>query len=126
MITAAIALAAAATGSLPDPQNDPDVHCVAAVTFALGVMMKSEDADPKALIGLTAITWYYIGKIDALRPNFDYKTSLVKLFDSPAFGEHLQANLQRCGEEAEQRGKAIEQLGEDLQKAAPLSPMKPG
>lgn len=124
MISAALALLAAT--ALPGSADDPDLRCVAAVSFVLGASADDKTLDAEGVTGLTAIFMYYLGKVDARRPGLDYAKELGALMNAPGYTRRLPADLVRCGKEAEERGAMLQRLGEDLKGAAPLTESRPG
>lgn len=135
MVSAALALLAAtvlvspanqpAPADRPAPADDPDLRCVAAVSFVLGA---SDDKELGAdgVSGLTAVFMYYLGKVDARRPGLDYAKELGGLMNAPDYARQLPADLVRCGKEAEERGAMLQRLGEDLKSSVPLVESRPG
>lgn len=119
-LAAAMALAAEPT---PDVTSDPDLRCFVAIAFATGSV---KDGDAAALAGLASIMLYYMGRLDARFPGFDYKRELTRLIKLPAFRRELPADMQRCGKEAEDRGTALQDLGAYLKGIAPLLDAQPG
>lgn len=129
MITAALALLAATALSpiadQPGPADDPDLRCVAAVSFVLGAS-DDKQLGVDGVSGLTAVFMYYLGKVDARRPGLDYAKELGGLMNAPDYARQLPADLVRCGKEAEERGAMLQRLGEDLKRSVPLAESRPG
>ena len=114
-------LAAAATPATPaDMIRDPDLRCVAAVSAALGVLADRKTSNADEAASLTAVIMYYFGKVDARHPGLDYAAPLTALMNSPQYAQELPADLKRCGAEAEERGRTLQRLGEQLKSAVPL------
>lgn len=120
MILAALALASAA------PAEDPDLRCLAAVAAVLGIAAEKKSDDAESIAGLTGIFMYYLGRVDAHRPGFDYGKTLGPMMNAPDYTKRLPADLKRCGGEAEERGQMLKDLGEQLKLAAPLAQARPG
>lgn len=126
---AALALLAAAPppqAPVPAAADDPDLRCVAAVSMVMGVMPEGETNDPELRTGLASIFMYYMGKLDARRPGIDYLAELTGLFERPGYSRQLAADLKRCGAEAEERGRMLQELGKDLKSSVPLTQARPG
>lgn len=93
----------------------------------LGTVMNQATPDAETTTGLTAIFMYFVGKVDARRPAFDYGTALIALMNAPGYDRQLPVDLKRCGAEAESRGAMLKELGETMQRVAPLAPAaRPG
>lgn len=122
MMAAALGLLAAVTSPAPVYTADPDLRCVAAVAAILGTVEETRDADPEMMTGLTAIFMYYLGKVDARSPGLDYAPALTALMGAPGYDRQLPADLKRCGNEAEERGAMLKQLGEQMKASVPLAP----
>lgn len=120
MILAILALAATA------PVDDPDLRCLTAVAAVLGAASQNKTAEADSVAGLTGIFMYYLGRVDAKRPWFDYGKSLGAVMNAPDYEKRLPLDLQRCGAEAEARGKMLKDLGEELKGAVPLTQVRPG
>lgn len=120
---APVLLAAAAA---PAPTEDPDLRCVAAISAILGVVAEKGDADAETTTGLTGVFMYFLGRVDARRPGLDYAASLRAVMNEPGYERRLQIDLKRCGAEAEERGKMLKSLGEELQATVPLGDSRPG
>jgi len=127
MIATALALVATAAAPPASPIENPDLRCVAAVAAVLGTLGDSGEADAETMTGLTAIFMYYMGKVDARSPGFDYAKGLTALMSAPGYNRQLPADLKRCGAEAEERGAMLKDLGEQMKAAVPLAPgLRPG
>jgi len=125
MIAAVVALLVAAP-SLSPAADDPDLRCLAAVSAVLGTMSDSNAPDDEAIAGLTGIFMYYLGRVDARHPGFDYAGTLGSLMNAPGYEKRLALDLKRCGGEAEARGRMLKDLGEELKTSVPLTTAKPG
>ena len=77
--------------------------------------------------GVIAIFMYYLGRIDARLPGIDYVAEVSRLVESPNYvPRKFRADLQRCSGEAQRRGAALKEMGEALQRRAPIAGTKPG
>jgi len=112
--------ASAAPAGQADMIRDPDLRCVAAVSAALGILADRKTSNADEAAGLTAVIMYYFGKVDARHPGLDYAAPLTALMNSPQYAQELPADLKRCGAEAEERGRTLQSLGEQLKSAVPL------
>lgn len=121
-----LAAAAAAPAARADMIRDPDLRCVAAVSAALGILADRKTANAEEVAGLTAVIMYYFGRVDARHPGLDYAPPLTALMNSPQYAQELPADLKRCGAEAEERGRTLQTLGEQLKAAVPLGHTKAG
>jgi len=127
MIAAALVLMAASPPT-PEPSlvEDPDLRCVAAIAAVLGMAKDDKAADVQLLAGLTGIFMYYVGKVDARRPGFDYGRGLRQLVDSPGYEQRLPEDMKRCGDEAQERGAMLQDLGRAMKAAAPIGQSRSG
>ena len=112
----ALALLAAA----PSP-TDPDLRCVAAISAVLGAVgdKHGADADPEVFASLTGVFMYFLGKVDARHPGFDYARALGSVVNEPGYDKALAQDLKRCGAEAEERGAMLKRLGEQMKTLPP-------
>lgn len=146
MLTAA-GLALVLAAPAPHPADNPDLRCVAAISFALGSLAATpadgtrggqsggqsggqfgDKPEEKAVdaASLTALFMYFLGKVDARHPGFDYGAAMKRLFAQPGYSGQLPADLARCGREAQERGVMLQDLGRELQGITPLVPSQPG
>ena len=116
--------AAAAATQQPAPQivSDPDLRCMVALSITLGGMedgaIEAADDEKSSVL---ALVMYFVGKIDARLPDFDYATEVTRLVQSPDYaGNILPDDLERCSDEAAARGQTLIELGEQLKDLAPL------
>lgn len=116
------AAAAAAQQPVPAMTNDPDLRCMVALSIALGSIEDGTiDLDDDEKSGVAALVMYYVGKIDGRMPGFDYARQVRKLVGSPDYAERtLLDDLDRCGNEADERSQTLIELGEQLKDLAPL------
>lgn len=120
MLSIVAAAVLAASPAQAKAADDPDLRCYAAVTLALVGMEESKQADVATLTGLTAIIWYYYGRMEARLPGVDYALALAELMGRPDYTSRiLPADGQRCGAEAEGKGKEMQDMGKRLQDLAP-------
>jgi hypothetical protein len=117
-----VAAAAATQKPAPSMADDPDLHCMVALSIALGGIDDGAiDLEDDERTGIVSLVMYYVGKIDGRLPGFDYAREVTKLVESPNYADAtLVEDLDRCGEEAEQRGQTLIELGEQLKDLAPL------
>ena len=117
-------LAAAALAGAPVSRtvaDDPDVRCYAAVTLSLVGLQESGKLEPATLVSLTAIIWYYYGRMESRLPGVDFAAAIAELVGKPNYlNNDLQVDAQRCGAEAEGKGKQMQEMGKRLQELAPL------
>lgn len=116
--------AAAAATQQPAPQiaSDPDLRCMVALSITLGGMEDGAiDAADDEKSSILALVMYFVGKIDARLPDFDYAVEVTRLVQSPDYaGTKLPDDLERCSDEAAGRGQTLIELGEQLKDLAPL------
>jgi hypothetical protein len=119
--------ALAAAAQQPKPVDDPDFHCMVAISMVLGRMAESPAASAEDKAGVTAVFMYYVGKIDARFPGLDYAGQMSALLARPGYlASELQPDIARCGQEATTRGETLEEMGKALQQSAPLGETRPG
>lgn len=97
---------------MPSPAADPvleaDLRCLAYLTVAI-------EAEPSARQpGLAAGLLYFVGRIDARRPGFDYRAALSPTSANAARLAGLDKEAGRCIATVEQRGRALVEAGEAL------------
>ena len=104
--------AAAAAAIQPGTPLDQDLHCVTAIANSLGVAKTEEDKT-----SLTAVMFYFLGKVDAAAPELDLEKAIVAVASSPNFmTKQLPADLKRCGAEMGSRGQQLSAIGSALTK----------
>jgi hypothetical protein len=119
--------ALAAAAQQPKPVDDPDFHCMVAISMVLGKMSENTATNAEDKAGVTAVFMYFVGKIDARFPALDYAKEMNALLTRPGYlARELQPDIARCGQEATTRGETLEELGKALQQSAPLGETKPG
>lgn len=79
MFSIVAAAALVASPAQAKAADDPDLRCYAAVTLAMVGMQESKQADVAALTGLTAIIWYYYGRMETRLPGVDFAAALADL-----------------------------------------------
>jgi hypothetical protein len=116
---------AAVLAEAPTPRAiaaDPDVRCYAVMTFAISGLAESDDAKAEELVGVTALAWYYYGKMQVKFPDTDFAPGLVELTATPGYVSGLlQEDAARCGADGEREGREMQALGERMQQMAPIA-----
>ena len=125
MILALLPLIAAAARPDPVVVEDPDLRCMVAVSFALGAASE-KGADAEMLGSMTSVFMYFLGKVDAAHPGDDLARAFGRIVGQRGYDQQLPADLKRCGAEAEARGAALKDLGEQLKGLAPLASSSAG
>jgi hypothetical protein len=121
-----IAALAAAAPAPARPADDPDFRCMVAASLVLDRMAADGKATPEDKSGVASVFMYYLGKIDARFPAVDYVEEVSVLVGRPGYAATtLGPDLARCGREATQRGRALEQMGKALQARAVPGESKP-
>lgn len=111
MIAAAVAAAPVAPISAMDLA---DSKCIAIIALMAG---KAQDETQKT--GLASGLMYYIGRIDARTPGFDFSGQIIRLFNDKTFMEtQIKPEAQRCGAEMTAKGKEVQAFGDSLKQAA--------
>jgi hypothetical protein len=112
-------LAAAALAAAPLQQaaaDDPDVRCYAAVTMSLVGLKESGKLDAATETGLTAIIWYYYGRMETRLPGVDFAAAMAQMISRPGYlTRELAADGERCGKEAEAKGNDMQKMGDRMQ-----------
>lgn len=103
MILLALALGAAATRG---DTVEADLRCVAYLSGAINAA--PADQQP----GLAAGILYFVGRIDARRPGFDYRAALAPGRARAARLAHLERDAPRCVATIAERGRAIVAAGQ--------------
>lgn len=111
--------------SLPFPLEDPDLRCVVAISYVMGVASE-KGAPADELTSLTTVFMYFLGKVDARHPAEDLANAFSSVFAQPGYEKLLPKDLVRCGAEAEARGAMLIELGKTLKSMAPLASSSPG
>lgn len=107
--------------------EDADLRCMVAISLAIDGLEKDGTATVDEKSGVISIFMYYLGRIDARYPTIDYVAEVSRLLETPNYLQsRFRADLTRCSAEAQQRGKALESMGEALQQRAPIAETKPG
>lgn len=120
-LIAGLAAAAQAPQAARPLSDDPDLRCMVAISLVIGTA-DGTPADSAEKASMASIMMYYVGRIDARFPGIDYVREVKRLVEAPGYMENkLAADLERCGSEAEARGKLLQDMGEELQRTAPLS-----
>ena len=69
--------------------------------------------------GITTVLMYFFGKVEGRLHGTDFKSEMGRLIHSPEFARALPAEMARCGQEAQERGRALQDLGEYLKGLVP-------
>lgn len=111
------AVVTAAPAAPVSAQNLSDAKCIAIIAVTMG---NATDETEKS--GLTGGLIYYIGRIDARTPGFDYTGEVIRLFNDKNFTENeIKVDAQRCGAEMTAKGKEVQAFGEALRQAGQTS-----
>ena len=121
-LLAAVAVAAQQPTPPPSLGEDTDLRCMVAISFALATIDEGgANADDEERSGIVALVMYYVGKIDGRMPGFNYAEHVTRLVKTPGYVEtRLLDDLNRCGDEASERGRTLQELGEQLKDIVPL------
>lgn len=84
--------------------NEADMRCLAVVA--------SGGLETASRGGQAAGAMYFVGRIDARAPAFDYRAEMLRLIRS---GADLGADRVRCATELKSRGAALAELSRGLQ-----------
>ena len=106
-MSALIALILQASAPDAAAANAADLRCLAAITAA------GTDASSRGLVA--AGSMYFLGRIDARSPAYDYQAALLALVRS---GADLSADRERCLAELRSRGGALVNLSQGLRAQA--------
>ena len=110
-----------------DLSQDPDLRCMVAMSLAIDGLEDDSSVTAEEKSGIISIFMYYLGRIDARLPGIDYVKEVSRLVENPNYlRSHLRPDLLRCSAEAQQRGKALQEMGEALQKRVPIAETRPG
>ncbi len=101
-------LLAAVTPAPVDAEIEPDLRCFAALSFALA------EARPETRGGLTAGLLYFMGRIDARRPGFDFAAGLLALVGDKVRLAAIESDVVRCSAVIQERGKDLSRAGAAL------------
>lgn len=108
ILSALFLQAAAAPGAgIADTGRDQDLRCLVAITAILPGIPPAEQA------GVQALAMYYVGRIDARDPRFDYEQAMGDLVDRVGM-DALRGDMTRCGTQMQARGRALSALGDAL------------
>jgi hypothetical protein len=131
-LLAAAAVAAQQPQSQASMVEDSDLRCMVAMSFALATIDATIEkdgakADEEERSGIVALIMYYVGKIDGRTPGFDYAGQVTRLVQTPGYTETgLRDDLTRCGDDAQERGRTLMELGKQLEDLVPLITGKRG
>ena len=112
MIWPIFAAAAAAAAIQPGTPLADDLHCLTAIANTLGVAKTEEDKS-----SLTAVMFYFLGKVDASAPGLNLEKAIVAVATIPDYAsKQLPVDLKRCGGEIGSRGQQLSAIGAALTK----------
>ena len=104
--------AASVAAVQPGTPLDQDLHCLTAIANTLGVAKTEADKS-----SLTAVMFYFLGKVDTAAPELDLEKAIVAVASSPDFvTKQMPADLKRCGAEIGSRGQQLSAIGAALTK----------
>lgn len=107
MWTMLVALQAATT---PVPAAiEADLTCLAVIAMSV------ERATPEQRSGLIGGLMYFMGRIDQVRPGFDYAGQLTRLMNASDATDKLRAAQPRCSTILRERGESMQRWGQALQ-----------
>lgn len=106
-----ILAAAGAAAVTPGSQLNKDLHCVAAISSAIG-MAKTENDKSQMIAG----NLYFLGKVDGESPGLDLEQAMVDVVSGADFAKRLPDEMRRCGAELQSRGQAMVEVGKALTK----------
>lgn len=98
-------LLAAQAAPAPASPNEADLRCLAIVAMAVSA------APPERRGGLAASAMYFVGRIDARTPGFDYRGEMTRLVRSHA---DFAADRGRCETLLKSRNAALSELGKGM------------
>jgi len=109
MTVIAAAAAAVATPAATDVLINEDLRCLAVFASLADGKDKENDA------GMTGAIMYYIGRIDARVPDYQFGPALKTLFAEPTWNDAaFAADAQRCGAEMGKRGDELSAIGDAM------------
>lgn len=102
--------------------DDQDLRCMMAMSYSLALIdEQGVEASEEERSGLVALVMYYVGKIDGRTPDFDYAGQVTRMVQSPGYEDTgLVKDLTRCADEAQERGRTLKELSEQIQELVPL------
>jgi hypothetical protein len=92
----------------PDPALEADLRCLAYLSTAV------EKAPAAQQPGLAAGLLYFVGRIDARMPGFDYAAALARTPANAARLADLDREAPRCVRVVGERGRALVAAGQAL------------
>jgi len=110
---AAAKTAKPATPAEPSPADDTALRSTVRCLVIGFSLIQQPDAE-KQKFG-TIISMYYFGKVDGLAPRADLETLIVEE-SAKMVGDVAQEEAKRCGLDLTQRGTALTQIGQHIQK----------
>lgn len=112
-------MTAAALAAAPVPADDSDVRCYAAVSLSLAGLEEGGKLDDETRTALTAILWYYYGRMESRLPGVDLAVAIAQLTSKPGYlTRDLPTDGERCGAEADAKGRQMAEMGKRLQAIA--------
>ncbi len=124
MLSLLAALTLAAQPAAPKLAEDGNFQCLAIVAVSLAAAPKQSVEDLKTVTGLSAVFMYYLGRIDARYPGFDYVQAFKSLDADPGFAACFVEQAERCSSDAERRAQELQDMGRTLQAQPPRVPGK--
>ena len=114
MLGSALALAAALLAPAPGTagDTDADLRCLAVTTYAV------DKAEGETRSQLIAAALYFVGRIDARQPGYDYQAALTALLSDERRVRTLGDDAKRCGALLKDRGEMLQRVGAALQARA--------
>ena len=126
MLSLFAVLAFAAQPAAPKLSEDADFRCLAVVAVTLATVPKQSADDFKAVSGLSSVFMYYLGRLDARYPGFDYVEAFKGLDTDTGFVSRFAEEAQRCSNDAERRSQQLQDMGRTLQSLPPQVRRKVG
>jgi hypothetical protein len=110
-----VALAAAslvapvlAIASPPPPPVAADLRCLAVLATTVSSLPETKRA------GAIGGVMYFLGRIDAVAPGFDYNAALAALVAADPEGKTIAAEAPRCAAVMKERGESLITMGNAL------------
>ncbi|HMI39914.1 MAG TPA: hypothetical protein VK485_01630 [Sphingomicrobium sp.] len=92
-----------------DPETSKDLRCF----LAMSATAQSEDK--AASLAATIGGQYFLGRVDGRSPDLDLESAIVAEASSMTDAS-LKSLLQSCGQLMQERGRAVQGIGERMQK----------
>ena len=101
-----------------DPETTKDIRCFVAMAAAAG------DDDKTANLAGMIGGQYFLGRIDGRSPDLDLESAIA--IEAPSLTDaDLKALFQSCGQLMQERGQAVEAIGERMERNEPQSSSSP-